>query len=164
MRAVRVLRKEFPQLTIFVDTKTMDTGALEAKLAIEAGGNIMSVMAVAPDETIISAIKEASDLGGEVLADTLGLKDLSRLKELVEMGVHRICLHKGVDEGVFSDFDLIDKLRGSGVKLGVAGGINEESIVKVKGAVDFVMVGRAITKSSDPAAAAKRILKAAGLI
>ncbi len=165
MRAVKEFRRKFPELTIFADTKTMDTGSLEAELVFKSGGDIMSVMAAAPNETILSAVKEADKWGKEVLADTLGVRDVeSRVRELMKLGVHRICLHKGVDEGIFSDFELVDKLREFGIKVGVAGGINEDSLPKVREVADFVMVGRAITKAGDPEEAAKRILKAAGLL
>ncbi len=164
MKAVRAFREEFPELTIFVDTKTMDTGSLEAELVFSSGGDIMSVMAAAPNETIKSAVQEARRRGKEVLVDTLGVKSVeSRIREIMELGINRICLHRGVDEGVFSDFELVKRLKGLGIKVGVAGGINEESLPKVRSIADFVMVGRAITKSPDPEDAARRILKAAGL-
>ncbi len=165
MRAVKEFRRRFPEHTIFADTKTMDTGSLEANLVFKSGGDIMSVMAAAPNETILSAVEEAERWGKEVLVDTLGVKDVvRRIKEVAELGVHRVCLHRGVDEGIFSDFELVDKLRELGVKVGVAGGINEDSLPKVRGIADFVMVGRAITKASDPEEAARRILRAAGLL
>lgn len=160
MRAVRSLRARFPDVKIFADTKTMDTGHLEADLAFSAGADLMSVMAVAPDETIKEAVRKAEESGGEILVDTLGLKEIiPRLKEIIRFGIHRICLHRGVDEGVFSDYELLDYTKELGVKMGVAGGIDESTIGEVARKADFVMIGRAITKSSDPKTAAIRILR-----
>ncbi len=165
MTSVKSLRKEFPESKIFADMKTMDTGALEADLAFKSGADIMSVMAAAPDETIKEAVKKADEVGKEILVDTLGLKNTtSRLKEILDMGIHRICLHRGVDEGIFNEYELLDSLKEMDVKLGVAGGINASTIPNIIGRADFVMVGRAITKSSNPESAARDILKAAGLI
>ncbi len=165
MISVKSLRKELPESKIFADMKTMDTGALEADLAFESGADIISVMAAAPDETIKEAIKKADEVGKEVLVDTLGLKEItSRLREIVGMGIHRICLHRGVDEGIFEEYDLLDSLKEMDVKLGVAGGINASTIPNVIRKADFVMVGRAITKSTNPENAARGILKAAGLL
>ena len=165
MKSVRGMRERFPDLKLFADTKTMDTGYLEADLAFSSGADIMSVMAVSPNETIKEAVRRAEESGGEVLVDTLGLENaIPRLREVIEFGVHRICLHKGVDEGVFSDYDLLDSVRELGVRIGVAGGINEGTIGEVARKADFVMVGRAITKSDDPKEAAAKILREAGLL
>ncbi|MCS7102760.1 MAG: orotidine 5'-phosphate decarboxylase [Candidatus Korarchaeum sp.] len=162
MISVRRLKDEFPEAVIFADTKTMDTGYLEAQLAFSAGADIMSVMAVAPDETIKEALKKAREEGKEVLADTLGSRELeSRVVRLVELGVDRICIHKGVDEGIFSEYEVLDRMKSCGVKLGIAGGIGASTIREIVSKVDFVMVGRAVTKAPDPKRAAEEILKAA---
>ncbi len=163
--SVRYLRREFPESKIFADMKTMDTGALEAELAFKAGADIMSVMAVAPNETIKEAARKADEMKKEVLVDTLGLRDVtSRIRELVDIGIHRICLHRGIDEGVFREYDLLDRLKEMDVKVGVAGGIDTSTISDVARRADFVMVGRAITKSDNPERAAESILRAAGLL
>ena len=164
MIAVRSLREEFPDSKIFADMKTMDTGSLEASLAFSAGADIMSVMAASPNETIKEAVKTAESWGREILVDTLGLKDVvDRIKGLAELGIHRICLHKGIDEGVFLEFELIDQLRELGIKIGVAGGISSSTIKEVVSKADFVMVGRAITKSKNPKESAREILMPVGL-
>lgn len=162
MRAVRELRERFQDAKIFADMKTMDTGYLEAQLAFSAGADIMSVMAAAPDETIIEAVRRAREDGREVMIDTLGLKDPEiRIFKVIDFGVDRVCIHKGVDEGIFSEYELLDKMRSCGVKLGIAGGIDAKTIRDVARKVDFVMVGRAITRANDPRRAAEEILRAA---
>ncbi|MHC4453378.1 MAG: orotidine 5'-phosphate decarboxylase / HUMPS family protein, partial [Planctomycetota bacterium] len=42
--SVRVLRKEFPTITIVADMKTMDAGRLEMETAAKAGADIAVVM------------------------------------------------------------------------------------------------------------------------
>ncbi|RDD53842.1 MAG: hypothetical protein BA066_02240 [Candidatus Korarchaeota archaeon NZ13-K] len=160
MLSVRKLREKFPDGVIFADTKTMDTGYLEAGLAFSSGADIMSVMALAPEETIREAVRRAREDGKEVLADTLGVRDPeSRIIRLIDLGVDRICIHKGVDEGIFTEYELLDRIRGCGIKLGIAGGIDAITIREVVGRVDFVMVGRAITKADDPRKAAEDIMR-----
>lgn len=160
MLSVRKLREKFPDGVIFADTKTMDTGYLEAGLAFSSGADIMSVMALAPEETIREAVRRAREDGKEVLADTLGVRDPeSRIMRLIDLGVDRICIHKGVDEGIFTEYELLDRIRGCGIKLGIAGGIDAITIREVVGRVDFVMVGRAITKADDPRKAAEDIMR-----
>ena len=161
--AVRALRSALPDAVIFADTKTADVGWLETQMALEAGANVVSVLGAAPDETVRSAVETAERLGGRVLADTLGLRERvpQRARELASLGVHMICVHRGVDEGVFSDEALLKELRGLGVEIGAAGGLTPERISSLRGMVDFVMVGRYITGSDDPFTAAKKVLEAA---
>ncbi len=163
VRAIRVLREALPEVVIFADTKTADVGSLEARMALEAGANIMSVLGAAPDATIRSAVEAARELGGTVLVDSLGLGDrvVERARVASRLGAGMICLHTGVDEGVFSDEGLLTELRGLGVKVGAAGGLDPEGVSRLVGLADFVMVGRYITGSEDPGKAAARVLEAA---
>ncbi|MDK2464221.1 MAG: orotidine 5'-phosphate decarboxylase [Candidatus Korarchaeota archaeon] len=163
VRAIRALREALPEAVIFADTKTADVGSLEARMALEAGADIMSVLGAAPDATIRSAVAAARELGGTVLVDSLGLGDriFERARVASRLGAEMICLHKGVDEGVFSDEGLLTELRGLGVKIGAAGGLDPEGVSKLVGLADFVMVGRYVTGSEDPRGAAARVLEAA---
>ncbi len=59
---VSALRVACPNVDIMADLKTMDVGALEARLAINAGANIVSVLGAAANETIGEFINEARSL------------------------------------------------------------------------------------------------------
>ena len=163
VRAIRAIRQALPEAVIFADTKTADVGSLEARMALEAGADIMSVLGAAPDATIRSAVEAAGELGGTVLLDSLGLGDrvVERVRVASRLGVGMICLHRGVDEGVFSDEGLLAEVRGLGVKVGAAGGLDPKGVSRLVGLADFVMVGRYITGSESPREAAARILEAA---
>ncbi len=163
IRAVRALRQALPEAVIFADTKTADVGALEARMALESGANIMSVLGAAPDATIRSAVEAARGLGGTVLLDTLGLGDraVQRALEASRLGVGMVCLHTGVDEGVFRDVKLLSRLKGTGLRVGAAGGLDPEGVSRLSSLADFVMVGRYVTGSEDPWRAASEVLRAA---
>ncbi len=159
VRTVKIFRELFPNVTIFADMKTMDTGALEASLAFENGADICSVMGAAPRATWREALKVADDFNGEILLDTLGVENVPWLiDEAHKEGVHRVCIHRGIDEGVLGS-ESIEGVKTSKLKLGAAGGINEDVLPSLIGELDFVMVGRAVTRSKDPEEAARRILK-----
>src|SRR5881392_3470089 len=53
MEVVRELKKSFPGKTIVADLKTMDTGAFETEIAAKAGADVITVMGVTDDATIL---------------------------------------------------------------------------------------------------------------
>src|SRR5207244_1722201 len=59
MEVVRELKKSFPGKTIVADLKTMDTGAFETEIAAKAGADVITVMGVTDDATILEAVKAA---------------------------------------------------------------------------------------------------------
>ena len=57
LHGVRALRKEFPNVPIVADLKTMDGGYLEAEMMAKAGATHVVVMARAHEETMRCVIK-----------------------------------------------------------------------------------------------------------
>jgi len=171
---VSALRIACPNVEIMADLKTMDVGALEARLAIEAGANMVSVLGAAANETIRDFVNEAKRLGGKPIVDMIGVKDpINRTRELLDMGVRPdyVGLHLGIDvqksrgltiEDLINEAVRIKSMYGIGVT--IAGGINEEVAPKIKGTnIDIVVVGRAITQSRDPVASAKNLRRLLGI-
>ena len=167
VKAIRMIRDAFPDAVIFADMKTMDTGGLEAKIAFDNGADISSVMAVAPEITWKSAVEEARRREKEILLDLLGVSKINvaeKLKKAEEIGVNRVCLHRGIDEGGTADLNIMRELKKvHKIRMGAAGGIDERSISSFLGLADFVMVGRAITGSDDIRGSVRRILSAIGV-
>ena len=56
---IEKMKEIFPQKLIFVDTKTVDLGRIEAQVMFEAGADMMSVCSLASDATISLVIHEA---------------------------------------------------------------------------------------------------------
>jgi len=158
---IYIFSQLFPDSIILVDTKTMDAGALEAELVFNNGGNIMTVLGVALDETIISAVNTASKHGGLVQVDMINVADpLARAKEISKYGVNIIGLHAGIDAQSGKKFRAIDMLEllekiSNEIKkdtlISIAGGIKPREVPQLlnKGA-DIVVIGSAITASDDP--------------
>ncbi len=165
IRCVKALKELFPEKIIVADMKTMDTGYLEAEIAAKAGADIVSILGVAPDPTILGAMEAKEDYGIEVMADLIGVKNkLERARELEKIGVDYLIVHAGIDEQRTGKLPFQDLKEVSGevsVKLAVAGGIRPEHISLLKDCrVDVVIVGGYITKSSDPREAAMQMKKA----
>jgi len=163
IRAVKELKSRFPDKTIFADMKIMDTGYLEAKMAAEAGANIVQVLGAAPDDTIKEAVKAGKEFDVKICCDLIGIKNpVERAKEFENLGVDYVNLHIGIDQQTKSEFPyptlkrLCDEVN---IPVVAAGGINDINIDAIKKFnVDTVIVGGFITKSEDPGKATKLIL------
>ncbi len=165
LEAVRALRKRFPEVPIFADMKTMDTGQLECEIAAKAGASMVGILGSASDETIQEAVRAGRKYGSEVVVDMLGVEDLpSRARRAQEMGAGYVSLHVGIDEQMRGqvDYGFIGEVREAvDVPIMCAGGITSETAAEVAGhGADVVVVGGAITKAPDIPQAVARILEA----
>ena len=71
IHAIEAFRKEFPDKEIFVDTKIVNHGKELSSLAFQAGADIISVMAGAPEHFIHAVCNHAHDQNKKVLLDLL---------------------------------------------------------------------------------------------
>ncbi len=164
---VRKLRELFPHKTIVCDLKTMDTGFMESEMAYMAGADIVCILGIAPDTTIIDAVGCGKKFGIKIHADLIGVSNpIERAIELEKLGVDYIGLHIGIDTQLRSGFDkvpypVLTKLKESvKIPVAVAGGLNAETIPKaVACGADVLIVGGAITRSANPEEATLRLKK-----
>jgi 3-hexulose-6-phosphate synthase len=168
VRAISLLKSVVEPVPVVADMKTADTGELEASLACEHGASIVTVLALAPDETIESARRAVERCGGLLAADMLGVRDIEgRAEQLASLGVDILELHVGIDVqkklGVTAAEleKLVSKLSSKyNWHVAVAGGLNEETAPRMAAAgASIVIVGGAITRSRDPVRAARRIIE-----
>ncbi|MEK6689803.1 MAG: 3-hexulose-6-phosphate synthase [Nitrospirota bacterium] len=160
LRTVEILKKVFMEKIIFADMKTMDVGDLEARMAFDAGADIMSVCSVAPRQTIKAAIDEGKTRNKKVLVDLLGEKDkINSAESIKELGPQYFCIHTGIDEqkAGMNPFETIKAFsKKISVPFAVAGGIKPEDISKIMPFnPSIIIVGGYITKAQYPKEAAK---------
>ncbi len=99
IRVVETLKKNFHVKQVFADLKIMDAGALEAKMAFEAGADMISVCVQASVETIVGAIEETRRQGKKVVVDLIGSRDwLLSSKETKHLSPDFFCIHTALDE------------------------------------------------------------------
>ncbi len=160
------------QSVLLADTKTADVGALEAELVYRSGLDVMTVLGSSDDEVIKSAIEKARELNIDVVVDTIGMsiKDLERrLEELKTLGVNIINVHTGIDVQRLKGLRVVDRLNmlkdmissfKNDFKFSISGGIKPDDIPKILELdIHIVIIGSAITKSSNPKESAERALK-----
>jgi len=165
MESVRALKRAFPSKTIVADLKTMDTGALEVEIAAKAGADVITIMGVTDDATILEAVKAARRYGAKIMVDLMRVEDKpKRAVELEKLGVDYLNLHVSIDEQMIARTPLEELkavAKASRLPVAVAGGLNSETVAQaVKAGATILIVGGAIIKAPDVAKATRTIKKA----
>lgn len=158
IQAVRELKGRFPEKIVLADLKTLDVGRIEVCMAADAGSDVVSVSALAPDEVIVEALEAAEEKKVLLEADLLGVIDqLNRTFQLKSLGVNMICVHTAIDEekrGIrFEDrLNMVKSIaKERDLIISAAGGLNIKNVGQmVDAGTKIIVVGRAITTSSEP--------------
>lgn len=152
---VKMMKERFPHVTVLADTKIADGGEIEAGYAVEAGADIVTVLAIAADDTILGAKRAVDAKGRELYVDLLSVPDVvERSKQLDEMGVDYIGVHtasdvQGSGKTPFDELELLAKTVKNS-KIAVAGGIKLETVeLAKKSDPAVVIVGSYLTKAPD---------------
>ena len=162
LSAVTAIKAAHPDKIVFADLKTMDAGELEADVAFSAGADLVTVLGVAGDSTIVGAVKAAEKHGKGIVVDLIGVADkAARAREVTALGVQFVEMHAGLDEQAEDGFTfdtLLTDGTESGVDFSVAGGVTIETIAAVqKAGATVAVAGSAIYSATDPAAAAAEL-------
>src|SRR3989441_2547477 len=162
---LRQLRKLFPGKTIVADLKTMDTGAFEVEIAAKAGADVITVMGVTDDATILEAVRAARRYGSKIMVDLMRVADKpARAKELEKLGVDYLNMHVSIDEQMIAHTPLGELkavAAATSLPVAVAGGLNSENVGQaLKAGATIVIVGGAIIKAEKVADATRTIKKA----
>lgn len=160
--AIRFVRELLPDKLILADFKSPDVGGLEAKMAFDAGADMMTVIGGAALATVESALEAAKTAGKEMLMELTGVRDIiARAEEWRQIGVERMVYHRGWDEQAFNrqwvddDRRTIQQLIDMGFKVTVTGGITKETLAFFQPLdVAVVICGRGIRGAADPRQAA----------
>jgi len=165
LNAIRALRDEFPRHTIVADMKIMDAGRAEIEMASKAGANVVVVLGVAADGTIEECIEAGRNFGVQVAVDLICVSGpVERARQVEAMGAAQVLYHIGIDQQMRAETPfagLRALAEAVSIPVGVAGGINSETAAEaVEAGARILIVGGAITKSADAAAATRRLMEA----
>ncbi|MBI0584785.1 MAG: orotidine 5'-phosphate decarboxylase [Methanomassiliicoccus sp.] len=163
---LRQLKKAFPGHVIVADMKTMDVGGFEVEIAAKAGADVISVLGLADDGTLHEAVLVARQYGAKVMVDLIGVEDkVARARRAEEIGVSYVCLHVGIDEQMKGGAAPAETVRAVAdavsIPVAVAGGITSETAPELmRAGASIIIVGGAVIKAKDVAAAAGRVKEA----
>jgi len=162
LRAVREIRKEFPNHPIVADLKTMDGGGLEAEMMFEAGASFVVVMSQAHWATVTEAVAMARRKSGRVMADILNSEDkVKAAKRMQELGVDYVIAHLGFDErhhvpGLNALDDLRKIVSSVTVPVQAVGGLSvEQSVECLRLGAKSVVIGAPLVIAANEFATAK---------
>jgi len=163
MESVRAMKSAFPEKTIVADIKTFDNARYEFAMCFEAGADIATVMGAAPAKTVELCARTAEDYGKGYMIDLLNVPE-DRIEQLCGFDGAILCFHLGKDqqEHEGTRFERVKagafKHAGDGLSVALAGGIRLEVLPELMlHRPDLIIVGEAVTKAPDPAAAAKQL-------
>ena len=163
--AVRELKRLFPGKIIVADMKIMDAGRIEVEAAAKAGAQVIDVLGTATDATIHECVEAGKNYGAQIVVDLIAVPDpVARALQVEELGADYITVHVAIDEQMRGEdpfATLFAVSHAVKVPVGVAGGVNSETAAQaVAHGASYVIVGGAITKAKDPAAATQEIRRA----
>lgn len=121
------LRSQFDAY-IVADTKCMDRGETEVRIAKDGGANAATVLGTAPIATINYFIAACEQAGLDSMIDTIGMDQPFKLLRQLRKMPTVVVLHRGVDEETFDKnsqipYLQINKIRSSfNVMISIAGG------------------------------------------
>lgn len=152
---IRELRNNFPGKKIVADMKILDAGYEEARLAFNAGADLVTVMGVAGECVVQRVIDCATELEGQLIVDLMHMENpLHAAAQFLHQGAHYVAIHSATDH----TYKIRDNLKSLIARphtlsnsLVVAGGIdlqNIRPILRLNPAI--VIVGRAITNAQKP--------------
>lgn len=162
INVVKIFKERFPGKTILADMKIMDGGYEEARMAFEAGADIVTVLALSSINTINSTIKCSREFKKEIMADMIEVHEIQKRAVLLqELGVDYICIHTAVDnqkyENPLKDLQMVKKSLPN-TKIAVAGGIRLENIDAIaRENPDIIVVGGGLTKVKNPVETAREM-------
>lgn len=161
MRPVKAIKKKFPEIQVLADAKIMDAGEFEARKCFEAGADIVTVLGVSHDETILGCVKAAKACNGKIMVDMINVTNLkSRTKEIDEMGVDYICVHTAFDvqstgQDPLEELKIVNSVI-KNAKSAVAGGVKLATIDAIVAEnPEIIVVGGAICNAEDKEAMSK---------
>ena len=166
LEAVRRFREAFPDKLILADAKIMDAGRMEVSMALDAGADFATVLALTDRLTMAECVEAAQARGKRIVADMICVDDIpGAVRALEDLGVHGIAVHTGVDQQKAGRTPLQDlaavKACVKRAEVFVAGGIRLETVPDYCALKpDVLIVGGAIGTAADPAEAARAIHEA----
>ena len=162
MNAVRKLKEDFGDHVVVADMKIMDTGAIEAEMAIKSGAGVVTILGACDDATVQDAVRSAGKYGGRLMVDLINVPDpVARARRMQELGADIVGVHVGIDQQMVGKdpLEILKEVRKAvSIQIAVAGGLDADSAATaVALGADIVIVGGNITRAGDVTGAARRV-------
>jgi 3-hexulose-6-phosphate synthase/6-phospho-3-hexuloisomerase len=133
----------------------VDSGAVLARAACDAGASLITVLSAAGGKTIRDAVAIAHGYDAEVVVDHLSTRwDGEALAQYAELGVDRLGLHlpKDLQSGAAWQPDEVRSVVAAlPMPVSLAGGLDADKIARLSNSgVDLFVVGGFLLNAADP--------------
>lgn len=157
--AIEKFKTEFPNKTLFVDTKIVDRGRTAGALFGKTGADWITVMAGTGKEVIHSACTTIHEYKKKIMIDLMDAPSTAQAAlDGQSLGADSLLFHQPYDKQASLVFlEQWDTVRGNTkLPIFVSAHINRENIDQIIGInPDGIIIGRAITEADDPAGEAQ---------
>jgi 3-hexulose-6-phosphate synthase/6-phospho-3-hexuloisomerase len=150
------LKRACPDHPVLADYKTMDSGGKNNLLTQKQGGQVMTICANAPDETVKAGITAAKESGVWVVVDLIGVKNVAaRARQCQDWGVNMVYLHYGADQrradATRDSVQWLDEvLAAVKIPIGVGTFGVEDAVRAVSKGADLVAIGHPVISGERP--------------
>lgn len=152
------LKRAYPDYPVLADYKTMDSGGKNNLLTQKQGGQVMTICANAPDETVKAGIAAAKESGVWVVVDLIGVKSVgARARQCEEWGVDMVYLHYGADQrradATKDSVQWLDEVQAAvKIPIGVGTFGAEDAVRAVSKGAELVAIGHPVISGPNPLA------------
>lgn len=163
-RAIKEIRKAFPDKIIVADGKIADAGKVFAKMFFENGADYTTAICASENATMKELVSYSKEFGAnkEVQVEMTTNFTWEQVDSWKESGVPQVVWHRARDAQATGvkwgqkDIDTVKRLSEMGFKVTVTGGVEVADIKLFKDIPIFIFIaGRSIRDAKDPKAAAK---------
>lgn len=165
LAGLQSLVKAVDPTPVLADLKTVDDVRFEFALVFDAGARSATVLGLAPQVTLDAAVQVCQTRGRELVVDLMGLAEdevertVARLPHSVVLAPH---VSKDAQGGQRRPTDLLGPWA-NGRRLALAGGLTAADLPGLREWPELrVIVGSAVTTTTDPVDAVLELRRAAG--
>jgi 3-hexulose-6-phosphate synthase len=150
---------------VLADLKTVDDVRFELALAYDAGARSATVLGLAPQVTVDTAVQVSAEWGRELVVDLMGLS-ANRIESLAARLPRSVVLAAHVSKDAQAAAQPAATLLGpwaAGRCVALAGGLTAADLPGLIGWPDLrVIVGSAVTRATNPLAVVRELRRACG--
>jgi 3-hexulose-6-phosphate synthase len=153
------LKRAYPDYPVLADYKTMDSGGKNNLLTQKQGGQVMTICANAPDETVKAGVAAAKESGVWVVVDLIGVRNVAaRAKQCEDWGVNMVYLHYGADQrradATRDSVQWLDEVQKAvRIPIGVGTFDAEDACRAAAKGAELVAIGHPVISGPDPVGA-----------
>ncbi|WP_242624659.1 orotidine 5'-phosphate decarboxylase / HUMPS family protein [Krasilnikovia cinnamomea] len=160
--AIKQIKHEAPQVNVVAELMSADWGRDQVEIAAEAGADVVLLIGPASIASVSAAVEASRRLAVPLVLDVpQGRLDLQWVQTMEGVGIDGFAITTNIDLGI-ANLHPLDQARTlrtwTRLPVAVSGGFGStDDAVRQSRCWDILVVGRAVTDATNPAAAARQL-------